>query len=157
MVTISSEKDEVVIVFREGIVCLLSLLPDTLFLLSSEGSYSNRVLRINRETFETYLFQHRMLPILLASDSNGNIKRIEYALNYALQSLEYNIRKLCKRIESTTNPAKQTYFYDQLRKKALLVLIKVTTTLAMQEVLDVKEFIRNNTMGFYHDNNPGMG
>jgi len=157
MITISRDQDEIVIVFTEGIDCLLTLLPDTHFLLSGEGSYANRVLRINRETFETYLFKKKTLPILLTNDSIGNMKRIELALNQALGSLQRRLGKLCRQIEQTEEPVKQNLLYDQLREKALAVLMKVTTELAMQEVLDVKEFIRNNTMGFYQDNYPGMG
>ncbi len=157
MVTVSRDQDETVIAFTEGIDCLLSLLPDTHFLLSGEGSYSDNVLRINRETFETYLFKKKTLPILLTNDSEGNIKRIELAINFALQTLKRRVGKLCKQIEETENLVKQNKLYDQLREKSLTVLMKVTTTLAMQEVLDLKEFIRNNTMGFYQDNYPGMG
>ena len=59
LVTISQDKDQIVIGFSEGIDCLLTLLPDTYFLLSGEGTYCKGVLRVIRETFETYLYKKK--------------------------------------------------------------------------------------------------
>ena len=55
LVTISKEEDEVVIGFSEGIDCLLSLLPDTHFLLSGKGSYCKGAVSYTHLTLPTIL------------------------------------------------------------------------------------------------------